>query len=195
MRQCMPIAGLQERGSLVLCCAVLFCAALRCAVRCDDLTLCPHFKCLFVPWRIEPCSACCRRTQQACPWHKVKCDHCGWCGTSCSLEDMLSVLQAGSASLSPSDCCIGVAALHLDALWCMLAGVVVDEVEVLPSNPPQRPTSVPQALQQNMPLASVSCLTSKLKDHTICPGILTKQSLSCTQACQSTLLQSLALIA
>lgn len=36
------------------------------------------------------------------------------------------------------------------------AGVVVDEVEVLPSDPPQRPTSVPQALQQNMPLASVS---------------------------------------
>jgi len=36
-------------------------------------------------------------------------------------------------------------------------GVVVDEVEVLPSDPPQRPTSVPQALQQNMPLASVSC--------------------------------------
>ena len=35
-------------------------------------------------------------------------------------------------------------------------GVVVDEVEVLPSDPPQRPTSVPQALQQNMPLASVS---------------------------------------
>ena len=41
------------------------------------------------------------------------------------------------------------------------AGVVVDEVEVLPSDPPQRPTSVPQALQQNMPLASVSlCYTS-----------------------------------
>ena len=41
------------------------------------------------------------------------------------------------------------------------AGVVVDEVEVLPSDPPQRPTSVPQALQQNMPLASVSpCFTS-----------------------------------
>lgn len=40
------------------------------------------------------------------------------------------------------------------------AGVVVDEVEVLPSDPPQRPTSVPQALQQNMPLASVSaCFT------------------------------------
>ena len=38
------------------------------------------------------------------------------------------------------------------------AGVVVDEVEVLPSDPPQRPTSVPQALQQNMPLASVSTL-------------------------------------
>jgi hypothetical protein len=37
------------------------------------------------------------------------------------------------------------------------AGVVVDEVEVLPSDPPQRPTSVPQALQQNMPLAAVSC--------------------------------------
>lgn len=34
--------------------------------------------------------------------------------------------------------------------------MVVDEVEVLPSEPPQRPTSVPQALQQNMPLASVS---------------------------------------
>ena len=41
------------------------------------------------------------------------------------------------------------------------AGVVVDEVEVLPSDPPQRPTSVPQALQQNMPLASVSpCFAS-----------------------------------
>lgn len=41
------------------------------------------------------------------------------------------------------------------------SGVVVDEVEVLPSDPPQRPTSVPQALQQNMPLASVSrCFTS-----------------------------------
>ena len=40
------------------------------------------------------------------------------------------------------------------------AGVVVDEVEVLPSDPPQRPTSVPQALQQNMPLASVGCCTA-----------------------------------
>ena len=77
----------------------------------------------------------------------------------------------------------------------MLAGVVVDEVEVLPSDPPQRPTSVPQALQQNMPLASVRCLTSELKGHTICLGILTMQSLSCTQARQSTLLQFLALIA
>ncbi|DBA90981.1 TPA: hypothetical protein ACH3X2_004190 [Trebouxia sp. C0005] len=41
------------------------------------------------------------------------------------------------------------------------AGVVVDEVEVLPSDPPQRPTSVPQALQQNMPLASVLNSISK----------------------------------
>lgn len=44
----------------------------------------------------------------------------------------------------------------------MWAGLVVDEVEVLPSEPPQRPTSVPQALQQNMPLASVSCLSPLL---------------------------------
>lgn len=35
------------------------------------------------------------------------------------------------------------------------AGVLVDEVEVQAAEPPERPTSVPQALQQNMPLASV----------------------------------------
>ncbi|KAK9816567.1 hypothetical protein WJX72_002063 [[Myrmecia] bisecta] len=41
------------------------------------------------------------------------------------------------------------------------AGQLVDEVEVPPSHPPQRPTSVPQALQQNMPLASILDVISK----------------------------------
>ena len=69
--------------------------------------------------------------------------------------------------------CIEAHQLTWFCLW-RYAGVVVDEVEVLPSEPPQRPTSVPQALQQNMPLASVSnplLLRSSSLCHACC-GVL-----------------------
>lgn len=41
------------------------------------------------------------------------------------------------------------------------AGSVVDEVEVGPVWPPARPTSVPLALQQSMPLARVLGVIAK----------------------------------
>ena len=42
------------------------------------------------------------------------------------------------------------------AFFYYAAGRMVDEVAVPPCDPPPRPTSVPQALQQTMPLAQVS---------------------------------------